>query len=115
MGLISDYLEQCRDRSNAGDLDPCMIIGGSFRGKLSSYHEIYRTLTAYSNSSDDEQKKLLHQQLTERSSELETKWLSIGRESCFVCMESRKTAILFDVGYSNTAFDRTSQILSSYL
>lgn len=72
MGLISDYLEQCRDRSKAGDLDPCMIIGGSFRGKLSSYHEIYRTLTAYSNSNDDEQKKLLHQQLTERSSELET-------------------------------------------
>ena len=52
MGLISDYLEQCRDRSKAGDLDPCMIIGGSFRGKLSSYHEIYRTLTAYSNSND---------------------------------------------------------------
>lgn len=72
MGLISDYLEQCRDRSKAGDLDPCMIISDSFRGKRSSYHEIYRTLTAYSNSSNDEQKKLLHQQLTERSSELET-------------------------------------------
>lgn len=72
MGLISDYLEQCRDRSNAGDLDPCMIIGGSFRGKLSSYHEIYHTLTAYSNSNNTEQKQLLRQQLAERSSELET-------------------------------------------
>lgn len=72
MGLVSDYLEQCRDRSRTGDLDPCMIIGGSFRGKFSSYHEIYRTLTAYSNSNNDEQKKLLHRQLSERSSELET-------------------------------------------
>ena len=72
MGLISDYLEQCRDRSKAGDLDPCMIIGSSFRGKLCSYPEIYRTLTAYSTSSNDEQKQLLRQQLTERSSELET-------------------------------------------
>ena len=72
MGLISDYLEQCRDRSKAGDLDPCMIIGGSFRNKLSSYHEIYRTLTTYSNSNNDEQKQLLRQQLIEQSSELET-------------------------------------------
>lgn len=72
MGLISDYLEQCRGKCKAGDLDPCMIIGSNFRGKLSSYHEICRTLTAYSNSSDDEQKKLFYQQLTDQSSELET-------------------------------------------
>lgn len=72
MGLISDYLEQCRDRSKAGYLDPCMIIGSGFRGQFSSYHEISNALTAYSNSNNDEQKKLLLQQLTERSSELET-------------------------------------------
>lgn len=72
MGLISDYLEQCRDRSKAGNLDPCMIIGGSFGGHLSSYHEISNVLTTYSNSNNNEQKKLLLQQLTERSSELET-------------------------------------------
>lgn len=71
MGLYSDYLEECRDRIRTGDLDPCMIIDGGFRGKLSSYQEIYRTLTAYSNSNDD-QKKLLRQQLVEQSSELET-------------------------------------------
>lgn len=72
MGLISDYLEQCRDRSRAGDLDPCMIIGGDFRSKFSSYHEIHRALAAYSNSSDETQKKLLRHQLAERSSQLET-------------------------------------------
>lgn len=72
MGLISDYLEQCRDRGKAGDLDSCMIIGGGFRGKLSSYHEICHTLTTYLNSNSDEQKQLLCQQLIERSSELET-------------------------------------------
>lgn len=72
MGLISDYLEQCRDRSKAGYLDPCMIIGSGFRGQFSSYHEISNALTAYSNSTNDEQKKLLLQQLIERSSELET-------------------------------------------
>ena len=70
MGLISDYLEQCRDR--IGNIDPCMIICGGIRGKLSSYYEINHTLIEYSNSKNDEQKKLLRQQLIERSSELET-------------------------------------------
>lgn len=54
MGLVSDCLEQCRNKSKAGDLDPCIVIGGSFRGEFSSYHEIYCTLTAYSSSSEDE-------------------------------------------------------------
>lgn len=71
MGLFSDYLEQCRARSNAGDLDPCMIISDNFRGQLISYHEIYRTLTAYSNSDNNEQKQRLRQQLVKQSSELE--------------------------------------------
>ena len=72
MGLVSDYLEQCRDRSRTGDLDPCMIIGNTFRSKFISYHEINRTLTEYSKSSNEEQKKILRQQLNKRSSELET-------------------------------------------
>lgn len=72
MGLISDYLEQCRDRSRAGYLDPCMIIGSNFRSKFSSCHEISSTLIAYSDCNNHEQKELLRQQLTEQSSELET-------------------------------------------
>lgn len=72
MGLISDYLEQCRDRSRAGDLDPCMIISASFRNSVRSYHEITHTLITYSKSADDNQKKMLRQQLLDRSAELET-------------------------------------------
>ena len=72
MGLISDYLEQCRDRSRTGDLDPCMIIGASFRNNVRSYHEITHTLIKFSKSTDDNQKKILRQQLLDRSAELET-------------------------------------------
>ena len=72
MGLISDYLEQCRSRSTAGDLDPCMIIGEDFKRKINSYQEIYRTLNEYTTARNNDQKLLIRQQLIARSSELET-------------------------------------------
>lgn len=71
MGLIADYLEQCRSRCNAGDLDPCMIINKNFKARLRSYHEIDRTLTAYSSGSSLKTKSVLEQRLIEQASELE--------------------------------------------
>ena len=72
MGLISDYLEQCRDRSNVGDLDPCMIIGGVSRQKVHSYQEINHILNEYTVTQNRDQKRLIRQQLIAQSSELET-------------------------------------------
>ena len=70
MGLFSDYLEECRDRCAAGDIDPCLII--STKNGYGNYNKIYKQLEEYSQTDlGNEQRMQLQKQLIQNSAELE--------------------------------------------
>ena len=70
MGLFSDYLEECRDRCAAGDIDPCLII--STKNGYGNYNKVYKQLEEYSQTDlGKEQRMQLQKQLIQNSAELE--------------------------------------------
>lgn len=74
MGLISDYLEDNRERGNYGSVDPCMIMGYDMFPKK-NYSSINRDLTRY-DTADEDQKKALAEKLIRQIAELEQLKLS---------------------------------------
>ena len=70
MGLFSDYLEECRDRCTAGDIDPCLII--SQKNGYGNYKKAYQRLAEYSKKDiTDEQRMCLRIELIQESAKLE--------------------------------------------
>lgn len=70
MGLFSDYLEECRDRCAAGDIDPCLIL--SIKHGYGNYRKAYRKLEEYSKLGvGDEERNKLQIELIQNSAELE--------------------------------------------
>lgn len=65
MGLISDYLEENRERGNGGFVDPCLIMGSSH-----NYHVIHENLLRY-EAAKKKEKEDIARQLISQISELE--------------------------------------------
>jgi len=53
MGLFADYLEECRERMEAGDIDPCMILSKK-RIPNYRYAHIRHALDAYSGAAEEQ-------------------------------------------------------------
>lgn len=68
MGLISDYLEQNREREIIGDFDPCMLLGGVFLG---TYADTYLNIDRLGLSADRQEKEFIASQLRIQATGLE--------------------------------------------
>ncbi len=94
MGLISDYLEENRERLDG--FDPCIPIGGYFR-KRDCLASIEADLQAYSANHEKQEKKLIRQRLLSKLRDLERLidgYLSGEKYILFICNGSRLKSTL---------------------
>ncbi len=70
LGLISDYLEENRERERLGCFDPCMIMGFRIQPEK-NYKNIYKDLDLYSASGDEIEREEISQRLISQAVNLE--------------------------------------------